>query len=792
MEKIPTVIEVKKSSWIINHYQSLTYGLIQRFSTSSKKPFQILDKNKLQLLAIALLIFVGLFYQTIFEPGVSGGGDFYNYQLTFLEFLKSSLSKSQSILWNPYIGGGVAMTIFAPIFYPFNFLYLFTSLQFYMVLFYLGHFLLAFFGTYLLARSYERSRSASVVAAMVYSLSGFFAIRVYMGHTDLVAAASLIPWQFFLINCYFKTKIPKFLLFLTLPLSLQIFTGNLQICYYSVIGYSLYFFTHLLLGKKTNFRFKLKSLLWFAMANSLGLGLSSFSWLPSQASAFFTTRGYPLPFEEASSFSQPLGKSLLMVFPTPFVKVLIYEGINFFGLIPLLLTVIGVVVYRKRWVVWFFVALVVLTLLVSSANQTPLFTLLYKLLPGFSNMRAHTRSLILLLLGIAVLSAYGFDPVLEKLAHWRSKAKLSTRLMSTFVLCGIILTLPSLLQLIHLQSFPLFLSRYYLLVYLLSSGILLILLTLYLAKRITRLFLLVTFGIVLGFSFYKFDWPYLKPNAFTYPVKADQEIAQFIKKIDKGQNYRVWHDINIESNDSLPRIFNFAQFGVPEAQVLGRNWQSNSFMQMKEQKLLSPKDFITSSSNLVFNKTNLKLFGIKYVVSIKKDLEDTDLKLLKSFVVEKDYGSTKFTVYLYFFSNPNPLFYFQDSKEEFSKYIAEENQAHIKVLSYEQNKAKVQISSVPKVSGEQYLVFNDLNFPGWQALVNGRTVPIETINFGVKGVKVSKEVAEVEFNFKPPLWDLSLFLSSFSFLVILGLISISYLKKPTKSTATLSKSNLAA
>lgn len=759
--------------------------------STTKPPINKLwDKNKTYLLVIFLLIFTGLFYQSMLGNGMAGGGDFYNYQLTFLEFLKSSFAKSQSILWNPYIGTGVPMTIFSPIFYPVNFLYFFTPLHFYMLLFYLIHFLIAFIGTYLLARSYEGSKAAAIIAAMIFILSGFFSIRVYMGHTDLVAAAVYIPWQFLMVNKYFKTTDYRYLLLLAPLLSLQIFTGNLQIGYYAALVSGFYFLAQLFFEKKKHKRlFRLKSMLWFTVANLLGLGLAIFSWLPSQASAFFTTRGGTLPFEIVASYAQPFDKILLMIFPTPFIKALTYEGINFFGLTPLILVIIALIKHRQRWVVWFFFSLIILTILVASGENSPLFRLFYYILPGFSSMRAHSRVLIFLILAVAILSAFGFDSLMASLIRLRNSQRFSKVLPKMLIGGGISLVILAFPLRFSGQLIATIFSRYFIFVYMVTFGFLFIGLSLFLTKKINRTIWLVVFSIILGITYYKFNYPYLTPHNFTYPVKSDREIAEFIKSIDSDKGYRVWHDTNFE-DDYLPRLFNFSQFGVNEAQLLGRNWLSNSYLQLKEQRPLTHEDYVTTNIALLATKINLKLFGVKYFVSVKPDLEDVDLKPVKMFTYKKDYGLTSFPVYLYEFANPNQLFYFQEKKEDFESRVSAADQKGIKLITYEQNRAVVQIDN--NTQTDKYLVFNDLNFPGWKAKVNNQETAIETINLGVKGIKAPSK-AKVEFVYQPPFWTQALFISFISLTIFLSLLSVPYfLKKRSKSAVTLSKSNSAA
>src|SRR3989344_4498098 len=667
------------------------------------------------------LIFAGLFWESLFKGGIVAGGDFLNFQLVFLNFLKTTILNAQPPFWNPYIGGGIPMTLFSPIFYPINFLYLFLNLNWFLIVFYFSHFIIATFGMYFLARSFALSKFSAFFSAIIFVLAGYFSLRVYLVHTDLVAAISWIPLQFYLVSEYFRFKKFKFLFFLSLPISAQLLTGHFQISYYSLIFITAFFVFKVVTSYKED-KNLVVILPIYLMAVVFGIGIASPSWLPSLASIPDTTRDLPLTLSEVAAFSQSLNKLQLAIFPWPFQRVLPSEGINFIGLFPLFLATLGFLVSIKKYKeVWFFLFIIIISLLISVGTDTPFFKLLYDYLPGFSSMRAHTRSLIFVNLGIAFLAGCGSDFILKKLPVSRHKYFSNFWLVLLLGTAAFILIFAPVIK----TGFPaltILFQKYYLNIYLPSLGFILLILILF-AKKLVNLFVLKTFFVLIIIAnFYSFDWDYLKPANYEIPLKSDQEIATFIKEQDPQNLYRVWVETGIEE-DYLPRSLNLAQFSVYE--------------------------------------TN--------------NLADEEIKFLKSFEVEKNYGLKKYTIYVYSLEDPLPRFYLTE------KPILKDNgistvtviSNNIKIGRLEPSKIELSVSS-PQ---ETYLVFNELNFKGWEAKVDNVGTNIEEVNFGEKGVKLNKGNHLVRFKFEPPYWKLSLTITAISFFILSVLLIFSHFKK---------------
>ncbi len=65
------------------------------------------------------------------------------------------------------------------------------------------------------------------------------------------------------------------------------------------------------------------------------------------------------------------------------------------------------------------------------------------------------------------------------------------------------------------------------------------------------------------------------------------------------------------------------------------------------------------------------------------------------------------------------------------------------------------------------LVLTDVYFPGWQAIVDGRSTPVRRVDYLLRGVAVSPGRHTVEFRYRPTSWRVGWMLSG---LTLIGLV----------------------
>src|SRR3989344_4001948 len=147
-----------------------------------------IKKEFIVILIITLL--AGLFLgKTLFPSNnqIIYGGDLLSQFYYWKGFLKDSIGKGVIPFWNPYNFSG---TPFLPhpgiaAFYPLTlvFLLLPLNLAFSWTIYF--HLLIAGTGMYLLSRRYA-DKLISLISALIFMFSGYFAARIYAGHIDLL------------------------------------------------------------------------------------------------------------------------------------------------------------------------------------------------------------------------------------------------------------------------------------------------------------------------------------------------------------------------------------------------------------------------------------------------------------------------------------------------------------------------------------------------------------------------------------------------------------------------------
>jgi hypothetical protein len=297
-------------------------------------------------------------------------------------------------LWNPYSFSGTpqAGNYQSAVFSPFNLLFFILPFVDAWSILILLQPLLAGLFMYLFVRSMERSKEASLLAAIAFMFCGFMV--VWMAYGTLGYAALFLPFIFWGIH-------KKYGLAVSFGIALSLVSGHFQVSVYVIGAAALY-----ILWKKQwrTFWYVLFGLL--IAAPQILLGIRSFA-LSTRGAAVL--KGEVIPWQYLLTFIAP------DFFGNPVTRNDWFghyaEWAGFVGVVPLLLAFFAIP-GKKSKEVWFFIALAVLTLLF--ALPTPLNSLLYLLKIPVLSGSAASRIIILTSFAIAVLAAYGLDQLKEK------------------------------------------------------------------------------------------------------------------------------------------------------------------------------------------------------------------------------------------------------------------------------------------------------------------------------------------------------------------------------------------
>ncbi len=406
---------------------------------------------------IAFLLHAGL----LLSDNVLVDHDLVTYFYPLWE-LRSEALKSLSLpIWNPYVFGGVPFlaNIQTAVFYPLNWPLSFLEAPKVVALSYVLHLWMAGAFMFLFARaSLGLVQSASFLAGLVFMLSGFFAAQV--GHINQVNAAAWLPLIFLFTDTSIRRRRPLYIALGGLTLALQLLAGHPQESYMSLVMLAAY---ALFLAARQTWEYVDASrssrmldlspdLIGVSALNSdnkviedarsigtahslaqrsrivaskylrnlmiaflclsgivlLGIAIASVQLLPTLELTRYSIRagGFSLP--EATSFSLPpweIGRSILPAFKDyPFS-----EYVAYVGFVPLALVFAAVLARRTSGYLWFFVIILLLSLLMALGRSTPVFEWMYVHLPGVSLFRVPARWLFMYTFAAAALAGLGFN-----------------------------------------------------------------------------------------------------------------------------------------------------------------------------------------------------------------------------------------------------------------------------------------------------------------------------------------------------------------------------------------------
>jgi hypothetical protein len=326
-----------------------------------------------------------------------------------VSLIRQSLSKGHGFpLWSTYALSGqpLAANQLAMLFYPPALLLLAGPMAWAFSVFYVLHLIWAGIGTYWLARGLGRTREAAVLAGLVFAIGGKLVAHTTGGHASLVAAMAWAPWALGFLHRLLTEKRLSYAIWVGTALAAQATTHSYALLFTSY-GLLVYTLVYLSLAAGP-IRERLRTLA--SLVPVLGLIplvvilLGAAQILPLLEMAPYSNRA--LDLAEATQFSlSPIQTLTGLLLPTADVG---HEWIIYPGLFTLPLAA-GAWRARRERPVLIIGLLTVTGVLLALGNYTPVYGWIYQILPGVSWVRTPARLWLFVALGLAVLSAYGFE-----------------------------------------------------------------------------------------------------------------------------------------------------------------------------------------------------------------------------------------------------------------------------------------------------------------------------------------------------------------------------------------------
>jgi len=344
-------------------------------------------------------------------------------------------------LWNPYIFSGMpsfGSLQFAPGAYPALWL-----LPLYKILF-LGsssvhiliHHLLGGLFAYLLLRDLEMDTPLALFGAVIFFFSPQEIILGPAAHGGKLFTIAYLPLILLLTRRYLRHPAILTSSLLALAIGIQLLALHMQIAYYGLLMVGIYFVVDAIQHRKQrNLREHLIRSCGLAAIGLLALFLSAYLLWPVYEYSQFSIRGGGavgggVSFDYATNWSFHPKEMLTFLVPSWFgFGMPTYWGYMpftehpyYMGLVPLLLAAVAVILRRRKKVVQVLLVIGIFSLLVSFGKWfSILFYPLYKVLPFFAKFRVPAMILILVLLVVAILATVGFKALLDLKGEQRRK-----------------------------------------------------------------------------------------------------------------------------------------------------------------------------------------------------------------------------------------------------------------------------------------------------------------------------------------------------------------------------------
>lgn len=339
-----------------------------------------------------ILLIVVFFFRQIFGGEVWYCCDNLLINIPARVFQIEEFRKGTIPLDNPYIFSGTPFLadINLATLYPGNMFFWFFDNPFRaLTIAIIFHFFLAFTGMYVLTRS--------MVSAIVFTFSG--TIVTYTNNLPMLQVAALLPWVFWAWVRLLRRPTPiRVIVFATLA-SLQIFAGHAQLMYYTWLLLLAWMIAHWP-----------KKAACASGAVILVILLTAVQTVPFFKFAHTSTRstfGYEYAVFDSLN---PLAIVRLLI---PWSVGILNQGTSwamggsvygYVGVLPLLLALVAP---RRNTVVRFFLIVTVISFIAALGKYTPIYPLLYRIVPGLGNFRSPQHFLLLWTFGIAILAGYG-------------------------------------------------------------------------------------------------------------------------------------------------------------------------------------------------------------------------------------------------------------------------------------------------------------------------------------------------------------------------------------------------
>lgn len=725
-------------SWLRLHGDQVVHILIDR-------------KKDIFALLICWAVVLVVFSRVLFP---NHGGIIFGYDVLWLfhpsmDFAFDAYRNGGLPLWNPHLFLGFPQYAEPQLstFYPLMGVMAWMSAAQAISWLYFLHFGLTATGMYLLARRQGARQAGGMLAALSWSLGGFYIAHLFAGHLPHLMTLTYLPWLLLGGGIAFQsTKWTKAVL-AALPLGLAMLAGYAPFFVLLVLAVTIQMLWYALKTWRSTRSWKRTLIVprqWITLGVVGGL-IASVQLLPTIEMAQLSSRAASADYDFASQLSLPPWSLPTLLLPdlygSPvgdnyYLKAELYEYWEYalyIGVLPLVLLVIAIVTRERRISFWWWLGGIGLLLALGPLGL--LHRLAYYLIPGFGLFRVPARFSALFGMSVAIVAGVTIDAITFKRKNWfRHVILLTTILSIVFFFFALFVRQANE----NAQQQSLSANQLFWLLFLVTASISVILSRdllpelLYIACIVGLILLDLT---VWGYRFIE-----IAPE-----IEQGWQVAHTILPPDRN-TFRI-DSAGFQKNQamlySFQHVGGYDEFRTETSQRLDDLRQENASLEqmlgirykVQEERESIPADatwhlLSTLDGVNVFEREGA--FPRAFVVYDVIGVPDVDSAYSVLTDPQHDWRQTAVVEVM-----PNTQCDISDPHTV----------ATVDIIKYDPN--EIELSVQTDTIG--WLVLTDLYYPGWQATIDGDLVPIQPTNAALRGICVPAGTHDVTFSFQPIL-----------------------------------------
>ncbi|GEM_PF-1812549 len=283
------------------------------------------------------------------------------------------------------------------------------------------HFLIAGLGMYCYSRHRDLTPCTSAFTGIVFAFSSFHVLHARQ--LNLLEAVTWAPWLFFFGERHIRARRPADLMLWSLILSFQWLCGHPAITYLVLLGLvSLYILAWIRDIREKNRGYLYFFPLCFLGGTFLSGGLAALQIIPTLELIPLSLRS-TLSLQGATKY--PFKPLDLMYLFSPFFQGnpgratylpemintagVFWENCIYLGIVPVILAILSLLWLHNDGRVRLYASVVTLSAIIAFGTMTPLYSLLWRIIPGFHLFRFPSRFLFFALFALAMLSGITWD-----------------------------------------------------------------------------------------------------------------------------------------------------------------------------------------------------------------------------------------------------------------------------------------------------------------------------------------------------------------------------------------------